>query len=79
MVAESACLDHFLVCGEKHLNQLVRSFEAHYNFERSYSGRDHLPPAMEAKPEPVEAIRLSDVACETRLGGLLKHYWRRAA
>ncbi len=58
---------------------LVREFQAHYSFERSHSSRDHLPPAIEQMPEPITRIRLSDVACETRLGGLLKHYWRRAA
>jgi len=73
------CLDHFLIVGEKHLNHISREFLAHYLTERSHSSRDHLPPAWTEKPAEVETIRLADVACETRLGGLLKHYWRRAA
>jgi putative transposase len=78
-IVKQECLDHFLIVGEKHLNHIWREFLAHYLNERSHSSRDHLPPAWREKPGEVEALRLADVACETRLGGLLKHYWRRAA
>lgn len=77
--AKQEVFSRFVICGEKHLNHLVREFQAHYNFERSHSSRDHLPPAMEKEPELATTIKMADVACETRLGGLLKHYWRRAA
>jgi len=33
-----------------------------------------LPP-----PEPLEGFRLEDVFCHELLGGLLKHYQRKAA
>ncbi|MCC7421035.1 MAG: transposase, partial [Planctomycetaceae bacterium] len=77
--AKQEVFSRFVICGEKHLNHLARELQTHYNFERSHSSREYLPPALEKEPEPVTAIKLADVACETRLGGLLKHYWRRAA
>ena len=76
---EQECLDHFLVASEKHLNHIAREFQPHYNFERAHSSQEHLPPAWREKPKPVDTVPMTDVACETRLGGLLKHYWLRAA
>jgi hypothetical protein len=34
---------------------------------------------MEKPPETNDAVRPKDVVCSSRLGGLLKHYERRAA
>ena len=30
------CLDHFVICGEKHLQHLVKEFSAHYHEERPH-------------------------------------------
>lgn len=73
------CLDKFVIVSERHLNVINGHFQAWYNFERPHSSRDFLPPATESPPEPNETIRLNDVVCETRLGGVLKSYSRRAA
>ncbi|MEW4530194.1 integrase core domain-containing protein [Maioricimonas sp. JC845] len=72
-------LNHFVVVSERHLNHICSEAARWYNSERGHSARENLPPAWDSPPEPVDTIRLSDVACSTRLGGLLKHYWRRAA
>ena len=67
------CLNHFIVCGVRHLNYLVAQFVDHYHVERPHQGiGNRTPIAARAGPTtgPVE--------CVTRLGGLLKHY-RRAA
>jgi putative transposase len=67
-------LDHFVVFGEGHLRHLLREYVAHYNEERPHQGRDNLPLGG-AGPDPGGGV----VVCRERLGGLLKHYSRRAA
>ena len=67
------CLDHFLVFGDKHLDYLVREYVEHCHTERPHQGLGNRlvlggpPPATEGQ-----------VQCRTRLGGLLKHYYRTA-
>jgi len=72
-------LNEFVVVSEKHLNHICREAQTWYNNERGHSARENLPPSWGNHPEEVQTIKLKDVACSTRLGGLLKHYWRRAA
>ncbi len=72
-------LNEFVVVSEKHLNHICRVAQDWYNNERGHSARENLPPGWSEHPEEVQTIKLKDVACSTRLGGLLKHYWRRAA
>jgi putative transposase len=72
-------LNHFVVVGERHLNHINREAMAWYNKERPHSARDHLPPACEKPPEAQVSLKMSEVVCTTRLGGLLKSYSRRAA
>ena len=69
-----------MVLGAAHLNHLVEEFVAHYHEERPHQGLDN-KLIMPGKPPPEdESIpRLGDVVCRERLGGLLKHYERRAA
>ncbi len=72
-------LDHFVVVAERHLNQLIREASTWYNKERPHSARDHLPPASEKPPDAQVSLKMSEVVCTTRLGGLLKSYSHRAA
>lgn len=37
------CLDHFLICGEKHLNHIVKEFTTHYHEERPHQARGGVP------------------------------------
>jgi len=73
------CLDRFFVVSEWHLNVVNREFQHWYNHERPHSSRDFLPPACDSHPEPRDTIKLNDVVCETRLGGVLKSYRCRVA
>lgn len=73
------CLDKFVIVAERHLNHVCREWRLHYNRERPHEARGHLPPGFEKPPEANDAIRPNDVICSSRLGGLLKHYERRAA
>ena len=70
------CLDKFVIVAQRHLNHIRREWSAHYNTERPHEFRDHLPPACEQPPEPIESIRTSDVICNTRLGELCDREWR---
>jgi len=79
---KTECLDHFLVCGERHLHHLVTNFVAHYLEERPHQGLGNvpLPEAGKTDDEPaVLSFPTGEVKCRERLGGLLKHYYRAAA
>ena len=69
------CLDHFLAFGEKHFDYLVREYVEHYHQERPHQGLENQPIAGQPPPAPPD----SEVRCRTRLGGLLRHYYRAAA
>jgi putative transposase len=74
------CLDHFLVCGERHLHQLVSSYVAHYLEERPHQGLGNVPLSEAGDDAPrVLKFPTGKVKCRERLGGLLKHYYREAA
>jgi putative transposase len=72
--ARQECLDRFVVFGEGRLRHLLREYVAHYNEERPHQRRDNLLLGG-AGPDPGGG----EVVCRERLGGLLKHYGRRAA
>lgn len=79
------CLDHFVVFGHKHFNYLCREYGVHYHEERPHQGVDNAilqqPTAAKAKPPAAgaEILRLSELRCKERLGGLLKSYSRKVA
>lgn len=70
------CLDHFVVLGERHLNHVVREFTSYYHELQPHQGLGNVQPVRGAPAEPIEG---GTMFCEERLGGLLKHYVRRAA
>jgi putative transposase len=72
------CLDHFVVCGEKHLRFLVTEFLEHYHDERPHQSLDNVPPCRPSeKILPFE--KTHPVHRTERLGGFLKHYSRKFA
>jgi putative transposase len=68
------CLDHFLVFGDKHLDYLVREYVEHYHTERPHQGLGN--GLVTCEPPPNSG---GDVQCRTKVGGLLRHYYRAAA
>jgi putative transposase len=72
------CLDRIIVFGEGHLRYLLDEFVTHYHQCRPHQGIDNVTPAGPAPPEPAP-LDPRHVVCQERLGGLLKHYARRAA
>lgn len=77
------CLDHFVAIGERHLNYLVREFLEHYHLERPHQALENRSVVKKGYRRKTtydaSTLPLGDVACKTRLGGLLKHYYRKAA
>jgi putative transposase len=84
---EQECLDHFVVMGERHFNHLVGSWLDYYHTERPHQAKENeLLVPVSAPPRKRRRVSKSadlpnarDVHCRERLGGLLKHYYRKAA
>jgi putative transposase len=68
------CLDRFLFFGEKHLRYVLRQWEKHFNEERPKQGVGNKPLGDWQVPLEPTVVRLEDVICDERLGGLLKSY-----
>ena len=83
------CLDYIVAFGEKHMDHLVLEMLAYHHGERPHQAKGNDPLAVSdgklKKPKrkkgdsPPEVVPFSQIACRERLGGLLKHYYRRAA
>jgi hypothetical protein len=72
------CLDHLLIFGRRHLEQVLRAYLAHYNAERPHrslalGAPADRAPAARGSPPPAQ-IRRRDV-----LGGLIHEYHATAA
>jgi len=64
-----------MVFGEKHLNYLVDEFVEYYQLQRPHQGKGNVPLTGSDLPTITEG----KIHCEERLGGLIKHYYRKAA
>ena len=60
------CLDKFFIFGKDHFDYLIKEYINYYNTDRPHSGLDN---------ETISSVS-SDVKCQARLGGLIKHYYR---
>ncbi|MEQ1829976.1 MAG: integrase core domain-containing protein, partial [Pirellula sp.] len=85
---QQECLDHFVVFGKSHFDHLCSEYREHYHTERPHQSLENivLPTAKakrtkKSKMQSTETamIPLSSISCKERLGGLLKHYSRKAA
>lgn len=73
-------LNHFMVFGEQHLRHLMHEWVTYYHTVRPHRGLGNVPiTGSLPPPEPLESFQLEGVECQARLGGLLKHYERKAA
>jgi len=71
------CLNHFIVLGEDHLRHIVREYVDYYNSERPHQSLGNLP--LSSSPNSTGPPTTGNICCRERLGGLLKHYYRKAS
>ena len=70
---KSECLDRMVMLGERHLRRAIANYVDHYHVERCHQGIGNRPI------EGVPKLASGPVARHERLGGILSHYYRRAA
>ena len=75
---QSECLDHFIALGAKHLDYLVSQYLTFYHTFRPHQGLEN-KPILPMPPPSEDVPKLEQVVCHRTLGGLLKHFERRAA
>ena len=75
------CLYHFIVFGEGHLRHLLHEYLAYFHRFRPHQGIGNvlLDERGKSPPESTDVVPLESVVCHESLGGLLKHYERKAA
>ncbi len=76
-------LDHFIVFGQSHFDYIVHEYVEHYHEERPHQGIGNVLLSRRGEPESEEAkevatLSMDDIRCKSRLGGILKHYYRAA-
>ena len=76
---KNEALDYFIVFGEDHLNHIVSSFVEYYNTLRPHQGLENVPLSGTVPEEQSVTVDPDEVICREWLGGVLKHYERRAA
>jgi putative transposase len=63
----------------KHLEYLVSQYLPHFHAERPHQGLEN-QVILQTNPPPTDDVpELKQIVCHERLGGLLKHFARRAA
>ena len=73
-------LDHFIVFGEKHLRTILSEWLTYYHRHRPHQGLGNVLISSDLLPEiSIDDFRRESVVCHETLGGLLKHYERKAA
>ncbi|RPI61145.1 MAG: integrase [Planctomycetaceae bacterium] len=73
---QTECLDHFIILGQRHLRYLVGEYLDYYNHCRPHQSMGNQPLAQAGDSPPPSTGR---ILCKERLGGLLKHYYRKTA
>jgi hypothetical protein len=48
-------LDHFVICGERHLRHVLREYLAHHNSERPHQAKGNVLPPEADRKEPAIA------------------------
>ncbi len=74
-------LNHSLVFGEAHLRYIVGQWTEYYHRWRPHQGLGNVPLDERDRPPPdlMETVPLGKIVRHEMLGGLLKHFERKAA
>ena len=70
------CLDHVLVFGRRHLEQILRGYVTHYNTERPHRSLALAAPA--GKPHQTRGSPLAGIRRREVVGGLIHEYYAAA-
>jgi transposase InsO family protein len=71
------CLDHLLIVGRRHLEQVLRAYLRHYNAERPHRSLALSTPA--GQPPTARGSPSAQVCRRDLLGGLIHEYYAAAA
>ena len=74
---KSECISGLIFFGEESLIRALKEYTNYYHQERNHQGKNNclLFPAQNFTPDKKEG----EIACRSRLGGVLKYYYRSAA
>ncbi|MEM6332266.1 MAG: integrase core domain-containing protein [Planctomycetota bacterium] len=77
------CLSHFYCFGLGHVDHIVQTFVDFYNTRRPHQGIDNRVPdditTSSLRLAQQEPSMVGSIGCKKQLGGLLRHYYRKAA
>jgi putative transposase len=75
------CLNHFVCVSLDHLDYIVKQYVSYFNTVRPHQGLGNVPIPECGKEQriPEDTEPLGKVGCQEWLGGVLKHYYRKAA
>ena len=76
------CLGYFVCFSLRHVDYIVQKFVDYYNGYRPHQSLGNRVVGSTDKPKlslAQETHSVASIGCQSELGGLLKHYYRRAA
>ena len=74
------CLNHFFCFSLRQLDYIVQTYASYHNKYRPHQGLGNTPPgATQLWPRRWKEINSGEIHCKQWLGGLLGHYYRKAA
>lgn len=76
---EVEALDHFIVLGTRHLDHLLPEYIDYHNRDRPHMSLGFATPMGNQPPIRTGSIEPREIRCRQRLGGVIKHYYRKAA
>jgi putative transposase len=74
------CLNHFFCFSLRQLDYIVQTYASYHNKHRPHQGLGNKPPgATQLWLRRWKEINSGEIHCQQWLGGMLKHYYRKAA
>jgi putative transposase len=73
------CLDHFVILGTGHLDHLMAEYVDYHNRERPHMSLGFATPMGRKPPARAGPVEPREIRCRGRLGGVIKHFYRKAA
>jgi putative transposase len=73
------CLDHFVILGTGHLDHLLAEYIDYHNRQRPHMSLAFATPMSRCPPARAGPVEAREICCHERLGGVIKHYFRKAA